>query len=167
VLASNNDPTDASNNAALLPFLQPSGGVTASLIAFAGPYSTAVGFSTAATTLVGNFESAGAAWFVLRIPAPAFATGTAVATWELHTNGMSGPSATGTMSLPLIPGTRTLVQSSHRIAVTLDPATSRVSGAIDGVTVGSVPYAVTGVKYVGFQGNGIVNDFRVEVATGP
>jgi hypothetical protein len=30
-----------------------------------------------------------------------------------------------------------------------------------------VPYAVTGVKYVGFQGNGIVNDFRVEVATGP
>jgi hypothetical protein len=26
-------------------------------------------------------------------------------------------------------------------------------------------YAVTGVKYVGFQGNGIVNDFRVEAST--
>jgi hypothetical protein len=166
VLASNNDPTDASNNAALLPFLQPPGSVTASITAAAGPYATAIGFSTAATTLPGTFESTGAAWMVLRIPAAGIISGTPIATWELHTNGVNGPSASGTIPLAVAPGTRTLAQSSHRISVTFDPSNATVVGSIDGVALRSLSYSVTGVTYVGIQGNGIVNDFRVEAATG-
>jgi len=165
VLASNNNPTNVSNNAALLPFLQPSGAVTASVTANAGPYSTAVGFTTAATPLTGTFESVGAAWLVFRLPAEEFVSGHGVATWDLHTNGLMGPSATGTMQLAVIPGTTVLVQQTHRIAVTFDPARGTVSGSIDGVAAGSVPYTVTGVTYAGIQGYGIVNDFRVEAAS--
>ena len=33
---------------------------------------------------------------------------------------------------------------------------------IEGVPVASLDYAVSGVEYVGFQGNGIVNDFLVQ-----
>jgi hypothetical protein len=140
--------------------------VTASITALAGPYATAIGFSTAATTLTGTFEATGAAWMVLRIPAAGIISGTPIATWELHTNGLSGPSATGTIALAVVPGTRTLAQSSHRIAVTYDPTNGTVVGSIDGVEMRSLSYSVTGVRYVGFQGNGIVNDFRVEASTG-
>jgi hypothetical protein len=30
------------------------------------------------------------------------------------------------------------------------------------VPVGAIPFAVAGVRYVGFQGNSVVNDFIVE-----
>jgi hypothetical protein len=162
VLASNNNPTDPSNNAALLPFLQPPGAVTASITAFAGPYSTAVGFATSATTLTGAFETAGVAWLLVRIPAAGFISGNPVAEWELHTNGLAGPSASGSIPLAVFPGTTVLVQRSHRVSVSYDPAQGTVSGALDGVMLRSLPFVVSGVKYVGFQGYGIVSDFRVE-----
>jgi hypothetical protein len=37
-----------------------------------------------------------------------------------------------------------------------------VAASIEGVRVASLNYVVSGVNYVGFQGNGIVNDFLVK-----
>ena len=165
VLASNNDPTDPSNNAAFLPFLQPPGAVTASITAHAGPYTTAIGFTTSAGTLTGAFEAAGAAWLVLRIPREGFNSGSAVATWELHTDGLRGPSVSGTIPLAVFPGTTTLVQNHHRIAVSYDPGTGRVVGSVDGVATPALEYSITGVTYAGFQGYGVVNNFRVEAGS--
>jgi hypothetical protein len=165
VLASNNDPTDPSNNAALVAFLQPPGAVTASITAHAGPYTTAIGFTTSADTLTGAFEAARAAWLVLRIPRVGFNSGSAVATWEPHTDGLRGPSVSGTIPLTVFAGTTTLVQSYHRIAVSYDPGTGTVVGSVDGVATPALQYSVTGVRYAGFQGNGVVNDFRVEAGS--
>lgn len=46
-----------------------------------------------------------------------------------------------------------------------DPATGTMVGSVLGVATPPLQYTVTGVKYVGFQGNGIVNDFLVEAGS--
>jgi hypothetical protein len=151
LVVSNTIPNVESNNAALLPFLQPSGPVTVSASIWAGWYTTAIGF-TASPSLVGNFEASGLAWFVVRMPRTTPGGAGTAATWELHTNGLAGPSATGTLVLG----------NFNHLALSYDPAIGMVVASVEGVPVASVNYAVTGVRYVGFQGNGIVNDFRVE-----
>jgi len=151
LLASDITPSTESNNDALLPFPQPAGPITVSVSAVAGWYTTSVGF-TPSGALAGNFENSGAAWIVLRMPRTTPGGLGSVATWELHTNGLKGPSLSGTVVL----------QNYNRLSVSYDPATGLVTGAVQGVVIGSVPFAVAGVKYVGFQGNGIVNDFIVE-----
>jgi hypothetical protein len=71
----------------------------------------------------------------------------------------------GTIPLTVFPGTTTLVQNHHRIAVSYDPGTGIVVGSVDGVATPALQYSVSGIRYTGFQGNGVVNDFRVEAGS--
>jgi hypothetical protein len=151
VVVSNSVPSVESNNAALLPFVQPAGPVTITASVWAGWYTTAIGFSSSAAG-VGNFETAGLAWFVVRMPRTTPGGQGSTATWELHTNGLGGPSATGTLVL----------QGFNHLALSYDPAAGKVVAAVEGVPVASVDFVVSGVRYVGFQGNGVLNDFRVQ-----
>jgi hypothetical protein len=151
VLASDIAPSNPTNYDALLPFVQPDGPITVAASAIAGWYTTAVGF-TSSGALTSNFENSAAAWIVLRMPRSTPGGLGATATWELHTNGLRGASDSGTVVL----------QNYNRIAVSYDPATGMVVGSVDGVPTAAIPFTVTGAKYVGFQGNGIVNDFLVE-----
>ena len=50
----------------------------------------------------------------------------------------------------------------NHIALSYDPAAGKVAASIEGVTVASVDYVVSGVQFVDFQGNGEVNDFLVQ-----
>jgi hypothetical protein len=153
MLYSNLDnPSLTTNNDALLPFAQPTGALTASVSAVSGMYTTSVGF-TPSNALTGNFENSGAAWLVLRMPLGLGST----ATWELHTNGTKGATVSGT----------TVLGNFNRIRVSYDPATGTVVGSVNGVVTPALPYVMTGVKYVGIQGNGVVNDFRVEAGVLP
>jgi uncharacterized repeat protein (TIGR01451 family) len=151
VLVSDVNPTIESNNAALLPFVQPAGAVTLSTSVVSGWYTTAIGF-TSSGALADNFETSGVAWFVIRMPRTTHGGQGSIATWELHTNGFSGPSASGTMVLG----------GYNHVAVSYDPTAGKVAASIEGVPVASLDYVVSGVQYVGFQGNGIVNDFLVQ-----
>lgn len=153
---SNDIPSVESNNAAILPFVQPGGAVTASASIWAGWYTTAIGF-TGSNAVADNFENSGLAWFVVRMPRTTPGGQGSIAVWELHTNGMIGPSASGTMVL----------NGFNHVAVSYDPAAGKVTASIEGVPVASVDYAVSGVSYVGFQGNGLLNDFRVEAGAIP
>jgi uncharacterized repeat protein (TIGR01451 family) len=151
VLCSNTNPTIASNNASLLPFVQPAGPVTLSTSIVSGWYTTAIGF-TSSGALADNFETSGLAWFVIRMPTTTPGGQGSTATWELHTNGLAGPSASGTMVLG----------GFNHVAVSYDPTAGKVAASIEGVPVASLDYVVSGVQYAGFQGNGIVNDFLVQ-----
>ena len=148
---SNTNPTIETNNAALLPFIQPAGPVTLSASVVSGWYTTAIGF-TSSGALADNFETSAQAWFVIRMPRTTPGGQGSTATWELHTNGLAGPSATGTMVLG----------GFNHVAVSYDPIAGKVAASIEGVPVASVDYVVSGVQYAGFQGNGIVNDFLVQ-----
>jgi hypothetical protein len=153
-LVSDVNPTIESNNAALLPFIQPSGPVTLSTSIVSGWYTTAIGF-TSSGILADNFETSGLAWFVIRMPRTTPGGQGSIATWELHTDGFNGPSATGEMVLG----------GFNHVAVSYDPVAGRVDASIEGVLVASLDYFVSGIQYVGFQGNGIVNDFLVQAGT--
>jgi len=148
---SNDIPSVVSNNAAVLPFVQPAGPVTITSSIWSGWYTTAIGF-TSTNAMADNFENSGLAWFVVRMPRTTPGGQGIIATWELHTNGLIGPSASGTIVL----------NGFNHIAVSYDPAAGKVVASIEGVPVASVDYVVSGVQYVGFQGNGLLNDFRVE-----
>lgn len=151
VTVSNDNPTTETNNDALLAFAQPAGPVTASVSAISGWFTTAIGF-TPSGALASNFENSGAAWLVLRMPRTTPGGQGSVATWELHTNGLKGPSVSGTFVLG----------GYNHIAVSYDPATGTVVGSVNGVATPALHYLVSGVKFVGFQGNGEVNDFLVQ-----
>jgi uncharacterized repeat protein (TIGR01451 family) len=156
VLVSDTNPTIESNNAALLPFIQPAGPVTLSTSVVSGWYTTAIGF-TSSGALADNFETSGLAWLVIRMPRTTPGGQGTMATWELHTDGLNGPSASGTM----------MQGGYNHVAVSYDPDAGKVTASIEGVPVASVDYVVSGVQYVGFQGNGIVNDFLVEAGASP
>ncbi len=151
VLISDTNPTIESNNAALLPFVQPAGPVILSTSVISGWYTTAIGF-TSSGVLADNFETSGLAWLVIRMPRTTPGGQGSIATWELHTNGFNGPSASGTMVLG----------GYNHVAVSNDPTAGKVAASIEGVPVASLDYVVSGAQYVGFQGNGIVNDFLVQ-----
>jgi hypothetical protein len=72
-------------------------------------------------------------------------------TWELHTDGLKGPSATGSF----------VATNFNTIAISYDPPSGTVVGSVQGVSTPALPFKVSGVKYIGFQGHGFVNDFRV------
>ncbi|HEY4132195.1 MAG TPA: hypothetical protein VGM50_16420 [Gemmatimonadaceae bacterium] len=149
VIASATKPSDLTNNDALLNFLQPSGPVTVSATVYAGPYNVAIGF-TPSGVLTNNFETSGAAWLVVHFARTNFLN--TPATWELHTNGLVGPSASGTF----------VSSSFNRLALHFDPDSGTVSATIQGVETSTLLYRVNGVRFVGIQGNGIVNDYRVD-----
>jgi uncharacterized repeat protein (TIGR01451 family) len=151
VLVSNTIPSVESNNASLLPFIQPAGPVTLSASILSGWYTTAIGF-TSSGALADNFETSGLAWFVIRMPTTTPGGQGSSATWELHTNGLTGPSSSGTM----------ILGGFNHVAVSYDPTAGKVAASIEGVPVASLDYVVSDVRYAGFQGNGIVNDFLVQ-----
>lgn len=130
-----------------------SGPDTASAVSFRDPLPLGTGYvsATANGAAAGNFETSGAAWLVLRMPRTTPGGLGATAIWELHTSGLTGPSLSGTVVL----------QNYNRIAVSYDPDAVVVVGSVNGVPTAALPCTVSGVRYVGFQGNGIVNDFLV------
>jgi hypothetical protein len=160
ILAAGADAGTGGHVAALLPFTPPSGAYTvaADMIPEGGDLRdwVAIGFTSSLATLNSNFESFGQAWLLLRMNA----TGLGPTTWELHTNGLAGPSLTGTANLTgqYIP-----------MELTYDPVAHLVSGSISGVATGSIPYTAVGIEGVGMEAVehvsfGIADNFSVRSA---
>lgn len=75
-----------------------------------------------------------------------------ITTWTLRTAGLSGPSVSGT----------TLLQGYNPLVLTYDPLSHTVSASVNGVPTTTLPYIASGITYVGFEGSGTVDDFRME-----
>jgi len=78
--------------------------------------------------------------------------------WTLHTNGLSGPTMTGSyLSAGQFGPTR------DRIAVSYDPVNHIAEATINGTLVASIPYTAPAIKYVGVEGttNADVDNFNV------
>jgi len=149
--------------AALLPFSPPASAykVSADMIPEGGDLRdwVAIGFTSSQGTLTNNFETFGQAWLMLKMNA----TGLGATTWELHTNGMTGPSVTGST---------TFTGTYMRLALSYDPVAHLVSGSINGVLTPSISYTAIGITGVGMEAVehisfGIADDFAVETGTIP
>ena len=92
------------------------------------------------STLYDNFETFGQVWMVLH---SGLGQGQ-IGTWELHTNGLTGPSASGTV----------LLEGYNPLAISYDPASQTVQGSINGVLTPALSYTPTGITDVGFEGAG-------------
>ena len=127
----------------MLPFTPPAGTykVSADMIPEGGDLQdwVAIGLTSSLGTLTNNFENFGQAWLMLRMNA----TGLGATTWELHTNGITGPSLTGST---------TLTGSYIPLELTYDPVAHLVGGSISGVPTPTISYTATGIIGVG---NGI------------
>ena len=137
--------------AALLAFSTPAGLHRVSVDVLPGGLpatGSVVGFTTSLGALNNNFARFGQAWLML------FGDNTVnPRRWELHTDGTSGPTVSGTT--PFTSGW-------FRLELTYDPATQTVGAAINGVPTPTLHYAVTGVAGVGIEGWGTANNFAVE-----
>jgi hypothetical protein len=133
---------------ALLDFTPPTGAFQESLDVVGGGPTTAIGFTSSSSTLYDNFETFGQIWMVLH---GGLGQGQ-IGTWELHTNGLSGPSVSGT----------TVLQGFNPIAIGYDPATHTVRGSVNGVLTPAISYNATGITGVGFEGVWTVNNFQVQ-----
>jgi hypothetical protein len=111
----------------------------------------AVGFSTS-PTLFSNLENTGQAWMLIRFTD--FNIDDINMTVELHTNGMTGPS----VSLQVF---RNVFDT---LTVRYDPINHLVSGYYNDQFVGSLPYTATPVSFVGFEGEGTVDNFIVKAS---
>ena len=132
----------------LLDFSPPAGAFQASLDVVGGGTTTAIGFTSTTATLYDNFETFGQVWMVLHGGAGQGGVGT----WELHTNGLAGPSVSGT----------TLLGGFNPLAISYDPATHTVRGSINGVPTATISYTAAGISAVGFEGQWTVNNFIVQ-----
>ena len=132
---------------ALLPFTPPATAFRVSVDAVSGANGMAVGFTTTASVLNSNFASFAEIWLALGPGGQGTTT-----TWTLRTNGTNGPSASGTLVL----------QGYNPLVLTYDPVAHIVSGAINGTPLPSLLYFASGINYVGFEGSGTLDDFRVE-----
>ena len=150
------DPGPLGHPAALLPFAAPPIPYQVSLdvLPFPSLANTnimAVGF-TSSPAMYANFENAGQAWMLLRfvdINVDSFNM-----ILELHTNGMTGQS----LSVPVI---RT---SWDTMTVQFDPVNQLVSGYYNGQFMGSLPYQPTAMSFVGFEGEGTVDNLVVQAS---
>ena len=130
--------------AALLPLASPTGAVkvSADMIPEGGDLRdwVAIGFSSSIDplNLTNNFENFGQAWLLLKMNA----TGLGATTWELHTNGLAGPSLTGNAML---------TGSYIPLELTYDPVAHLVSGSISGVSTPTISYTATGIDGVGME----------------
>jgi hypothetical protein len=136
---------------ALLDFSPPANAFQASVDVISNTPGTALGF-TSSSVLNNNFATSGQIWMVYKNP---LGQGQP-ATWELHTNGTAGPSASGTIIAP----------GYNHLAISYDPATHRVVGSINGVPTAALSYTPIGIRYVGVEGGtngrGTVDDFIVQ-----
>ena len=142
---------------ALLPFAAPTNSaytVSGETVAFFG--KTAIGFSSS-SAVNRNFESNGEAWLEVNFMGNFPAGGsTFIQTWEFHTNGLTGPSLSGTFNGD--------ASSFNRIAVSYDPVNKMVAASINGDVVASLPYTLkSAVKYAGVEGSwyGNIDNFQV------
>jgi hypothetical protein len=147
------DPQPPGKTDALLPFTPPAGPFRASMDVVGGGTTTALGFTSNTTTLYDNFQTSGQAWLVLHGGGGQGQLGT----WEVHTNGLAGPSASGT----------TLLNGYNPISISYDPLTQTVQGSVNGVPTPVLPYAATGISGVGFEGVWTVNNFVVQTGVVP
>ena len=111
----------------------------------------AVGF-TSSPVLFSNFESTGQAWMLIRwtdFPNDQFSM-----TVELHTNGLNGPSVSAPVFLNVF----------DTLTVRYDPSNQLVSGYFNDQFIGSLPYTATPVTFVGFEGEGTVDNFVVKAS---
>ena len=140
---------------ALLNFAPPAGAikVSADLLPGANPaVGIAIGFTSNKIVLNGNFSKFGQAWLVIR-----GGTDSIARTWELHTAGTNGPSASG--QVPFTGGW-------FRLELTYDPAARIVFGSINGQPTPTLVYAVTNITAVGMEGGGqAAENFAVQTTT--
>jgi len=142
VLVAGADAGTGGHLAALLPFTPPASiyRVSADMIPEGGNLQdwVAIGLTSSLGTLTSNFESFGQAWLMLKMNA----TGLGATTWELHTNGLTGPS---------VAGSTTLTGSYIPLELTYDPMTHLVGGFISGVPTPTISYTATGIIGVGME----------------
>jgi hypothetical protein len=131
----------------LLSFTPPATAFRVSLDAVSGADGVAIGFTTTTSVLNTNLATFGQVWLALGPGGQGTTT-----SWTLHTGGLSGPSVSGT----------TLLQGYNPLVLTYDPVSHTVSGSVNGVPTPSLSYIASGISYVGFEGSGTVDDFRVE-----
>jgi hypothetical protein len=156
-ITSEPDAPDTRPNA-LLPFAAPTGSastVSAEIVNFWA--KAAIGFSSSGATNA-NFETSGQAWLELDTTA-FFLDGDGIARWTFHTNGLTGPTLSGTFTLDNY--------SYNRAAVSYDPVNHVAAASINGEVVASVPYTAQTIKYVGLEGShyASVDNFTVRAGT--
>jgi hypothetical protein len=142
------DQTPLGKTDELIDFSPPAGAFQMSLDVVGGGPTTAIGFTSSMTSLYDNFETFGQVWMVLHGGQGQGGVGT----WELHTNGLSGPSLSGT----------TILQGFNPLGISYDPTTHTVRGSVNGVPTAALSYTATGTSGVGFEGNWTVNNFIVQ-----
>jgi hypothetical protein len=135
----------------LLDFVPPGGAFQMSLDVVSGGLTTAIGFTSSSTVVNNNFPAFGQLWMVLHGGGGQGGIGT----WELHTNGLSGPSVSGT----------TVLGGYNPLAISYDPATHTVRGSINGVLTPPISYTAAGITAVGFEGMWTVNNFIVRTGS--
>jgi PEP-CTERM motif-containing protein len=148
VVAGNDTPPPGLTDA-LLPFIAPVGGFQESLdfLSGSGGSTLDIGFTSDNTVLFDNFKQAGQLWLQLT-------TGVnpgVVTPWTLHTNGLTGPSLSGVMTM----------QTWNQIILSYDPGTHTVQASINGVLTGPLDYTASGITGVGLEGTGAVDNFIV------
>jgi hypothetical protein len=145
---------------ALLPFAAPTNSaytVSGDTVGFFG--KTAIGFSSS-STLNKNFETNGEAWLEVNFMGNFPAGGsTFIQKWEFHTNGLSGPSLSGTFNGD--------ITGFNRLAVSYDPVSKMVAASINGDVVASLPYTLkSAIKYTGVEGSWYANIDNFQVNAG-
>ena len=136
---------------ALLPVTLPSGAWQLSMegypAALEGAY-VAIGL-TASGTLLSNFSTVGTVWLSLR-KKPADTLGDL--TYELRLNGNTGPLlASGTSS----------DEAWNRMVIAYDPSTQQLFASVNGVVHGPFVVALPAMRYAGFEGVGILDNFVI------
>ena len=132
---------------ALMPFKAPAASYEVSVNGWVSPVAY-LGFGfTDSSVLDSNLETSGTLWLLLKQTGP---VNTSV-TYELRTNGMTGPVlATG----------NTFFDAFSRISLSYNPATQMASASVNEVSLGTFPVALS-PRFVGIEGVGIVDNFVV------
>ena len=145
---------------ALLPFAAPTtSGYTVSADSVGFFSKTAIGFSSSSATN-SNFETNGQAWLEVDFTGNFPAGGnTFVNQFVFHTNGLTGPSVSGTFDQD--------PSSFNQLAVSYDPVAHVASASINGQVIASLPLTTTSIKYVGVEGSwyAMVDNFAVQSGT--
>lgn len=149
VIAGNDIPPPGLTDA-LLPFTAPAGGFQESLdfLSGSGGSTLNIGFTSNNTILFNNFEQAGQFWLEIT-------TGVnpgVVTPWVLHTNGLTGPTLSGVMTM----------QTWNQIILSYDPATNTVEASLNGILTGPLNFTAGTITGVGFEGTGVLDNFVVQ-----
>lgn len=149
VIAGNDIPPPGLTDA-LLPFSAPAGGFQESLdfLSASGGSTLSIGFTSDNSILFNNFEQAGQFWLELTNGVnPGVVT-----PWVLHTNGLTGPTLSGVMTM----------ETWNQIILSYDPVTQTVEASLNGILTGPLNYTAGTITGVGFEGTGAVDNFVVQ-----